>query len=94
MSIIYLCLCCLLSIIALMIHHKKEGLVTLFQNKTVIANHFIQCFTKILWLIAGINLILFVLNIWYPLPKWIGIIDILSILISSMIFSFKLLRHL
>lgn len=95
MTIIYLILGIALLSIAFLMHNKKENIAKAFKRQAVvilsILNQFVIVFS-ILGVICLICMGLLIMGI--ILPKWIAIVIVFIILITSMILSFRLSSHL
>ena len=94
MSIIYFCLSLFLFLAAFFFNKKRLVISSSFKRQQFIVSDLFKHFSILLMIIASINVILFALTFFISISKWIGIIDVIIILISSMIFSFKLVRYL
>lgn len=94
MAIVFLILSIALGVIAFIFNKKKAAFAALFNRQSFAIDHLLKRWVMIFATLAIINIILLIVVLCgVHLSKWIAIIDVVVVLLTSMYLSFRLTRQ-
>lgn len=95
MTLVFFILGLTLFIVATTLNKKKAAFAKIFNRQSFAIEHLVTRWIIAFTLLAVINMLLFVIVLCgITLSKWIAVIDVVVVLLTSMVLSFQLMRQM